>query len=82
MIKPKGKIPSLLSMSTGAPITHVCGKATPCERCNGKIVKGDQCFRIPKQKSGFTSKPLFCIDCTKMIVEKTKSDILIIEQNL
>ena len=80
MVKPKGKIPSLLSMSTGAPTPHVCGKATLCKRCNGGISKGDQCFRIPKKESGFTSKPLFCINCTKMIVEKTKSDIHIIEQ--
>lgn len=79
MPKPKGKTPSLLSMSTGSPVSHICGKATKCDRCNERIPTAAVCFQIPKQKSGFTARPIFCIACTKEIVEKTKSDLLAIE---
>ncbi|WP_417812199.1 hypothetical protein [Thalassospira alkalitolerans] len=82
MAKPKGKTPSLLSMSTGTPSSHVCGKTTPCGRCNKDISTGKECFKIPKQKSGFTSNPLFCVDCTRLIIEKTKSDITAIESTM
>lgn len=82
MAKPKGKTPSLLSISTGAPSSHVCGKATSCDRCKTKISTGKQCFKIPKQKSGFTSKPLFCVNCTRLIIERTKSDIAAIESTM
>ena len=82
MPKPKGKTPSLLSMSTGTPIAHTCGKATNCDRCAERISTGAACFQIPKQKSGFTTKPIFCIACTKEIVEKTKSDLAAIEAAL
>ena len=79
MAKPKGKTPSLLSMSTGTPTAHTCGKATTCDRCNGKVATGDVCFQIPKQKGGFTVRPIFCVGCTAEIVEKTKVDLLAIE---
>ena len=79
MAKPKGKTPSLLSMSTGKPAVHTCGKASSCDRCDETIAKGIVCFQIPKQKSGFTSRPIFCVGCTAEIVAKTKSDLLDIE---
>jgi hypothetical protein len=82
MAKPKGKTPSLLSMSTGTPEIHSCGKSTACERCNEKILMGNQCFKIPKQKSGFTAKPLFCTGCTKEIIQQTKLEIEAIESLL
>lgn len=79
MPKPKGKTPSLLSISTGSPVLHACGKATNCDRCKERIATAAACFQIPKQKSGFTAHPIFCVACTKDIVEKTKSDLLAIE---
>ncbi len=79
MVKPKGKIPSLLSMSTGAPTVHTCGKATTCDRCDGKVATGHICFKIPKQKAGFTTQPIFCVGCTAEIVGKTKVELLAIE---
>lgn len=79
MPKPKGKTPSLLSMSTGSPVLHTCGKATNCDRCEERIATASACFQIPKQRSGFTARPTFCIACTKEIVEKTKIDLLAIE---
>lgn len=80
MVKPKGRTPTLLSMSTGKPSKHTCKKSSKCARCKEVILNGAICFQIPKQKSGFTSKPLFCISCTKNILEQTKADILDIEK--
>ena len=80
MVKPKGKTPSLLAISTGTPELHTSGKATPCERCEETIIKGQCCFKIPKVKSGFTSHPLFCVACTKDIIEQTKIELLVIEK--
>jgi hypothetical protein len=79
MGKPKGKTPSLLSISTGKPEVHSCGKLTPCDRCGERVAKGDACFRIPKMKSGFTNRPIFCVECTSDIVTRTKADIVSIE---
>lgn len=79
MGKPKGKTPSLLSMSTGVPAAHTSGKATPCNRCEHPLEKGAACFQIPKAKNGFTVRPIFCIACTAAIVEQTKSEIAEIE---
>jgi hypothetical protein len=79
MAKPKGKTPSLLTMSTGTPTIHTCGKATTCERCNDKVATGHICFQIPKQRGGFTARPIFCVACTAAIIDKTKTDLLAIE---
>jgi hypothetical protein len=77
--KPKGKTPSLLTMSTGAPTIHTCGKKTTCDRCDENVPTGHVCFQIPKQKGGFTARPIFCIECTAAIIDKTKVDLLAIE---
>jgi hypothetical protein len=80
--KPKGKTPSLLSISTGAPTVHTCGKATPCDRCGETVVKGQRCFQIPKVKSGFTGHPIFCVECTVAIVEQTKIELSVVDQDV
>jgi hypothetical protein len=82
MAKPKGKTPSLLAISTGTPESHTCGKATPCERCEEIVVKGQRCFKIPKVKSGFTGHPIFCVACTIAIIEQTKIELLVVEKAL
>jgi hypothetical protein len=66
-------------MSTGKPEAHTCGKMTPCDRCNEGVAKGKACFRIPKMKSGFTSRPIFCVQCTSDILVQSKADIAEIE---
>lgn len=80
MGKPKGKTPSLLAISTGTPEPHSCGKATPCERCEEIVGKGQRCFKIPKVKSGFTCHPIFCVACTIAILEQTKIELLVVEK--
>jgi hypothetical protein len=82
MGKPRGKTPSLLTMSTGTPALHTCGKATSCNRCDGAIATGATCFQIPKMNNGFTARPLYCVECTSDIVAKTRKDVELIEQAL
>lgn len=82
MGKPKGKTPSLLAISTGTPEPHTCGKATPCARCEATIVKGQNCFKIPKMGSGFINHPIFCFVCTVAIVEQTKIELSAVEEHL
>jgi hypothetical protein len=82
MAKRKGKTPSLLSISTGTPEPHACGKATPCGRCDEIVVKGQRCFKIPKVKSGFTGHPIFCVACTTAIIEQTKIELLVVEKEV
>lgn len=82
MGKPKGKTPSLLAMSTGTPAVYTCGKSTACGRCKEKIVKGTMCFQIPRMKSGFISRPIFCIVCTSDIISQTKADIVALEEQV
>jgi len=61
-------------MSTGKPEAHTCGKMTPCDRCNEEVAKGKA-----KMKSGFTSRPIFCVQCTSDIVVQSRADIAEIE---
>jgi len=82
MAKAKGKIPSLLAISTGTPASHTCGKATPCDRCGEIVVKSQRCFKIPKVKSGFTGHPIFCVACTIAIIEQTKIELLVVEKDV
>lgn len=82
MAKPKGKTPSLLSMATGAPVMHTCGKATKCDRCSGRIATGQPCFQIPKLKNGFTTRPIFCPACTADIVAQTKAELAVVEHQV
>jgi hypothetical protein len=80
MTKPKGKTPSLLSISTGLPTIHTCGRATHCDRCKTSVETGHTCFQIPKMESGFTNHPIFCIQCMANIVEQTKADLSALEE--
>jgi hypothetical protein len=82
MGKPKGKTPSLISMSTGKPAVHTCGRATECDRCSHGVATGATCFHIPKMKNGFTSKPIFCLTCTADIIAQTKIDLQALEATL
>ncbi|GAB5451129.1 MAG: hypothetical protein Hals2KO_14570 [Halioglobus sp.] len=82
MTKPKGKTPSLLSMSSGKPVLHECGRACKCSRCKNGLSKGVMCFQIPKSSSGFTAKKIHCLDCTASVIAQTKKDILKIEKEI
>ena len=82
MSEPKGKTPSLLSMSTGKPTLHVCERSTKCSRCKKAVGQHENCFQIPKQKSGFTHKTIHCVSCMAKIVGQTRKDLEKVEELL
>lgn len=43
---------------------------------------GQKCFQIPKMLAGFTSKKLFCVECTDLIVKQTKAEIHKLENEI
>lgn len=75
----RGETPSLLAMNTGTPEPHTCGRATPCDRCDEPVGTSQRCFRIPKFSSGYTHRPIFCVECTIAIIEQTKIELLAVE---
>jgi len=81
-MKPKGKTPSLLSMSTGKPTLYTCKKKMKCSRCKNEITMGQNCFQIPKMSAGFSSKKPFCIVCTDLIIKQTKTEIHQLENEI
>ncbi len=82
MGKPKGKTPSLISMSTSKPAVPTCGRAPECDRCGDNVATSAACFQIPKMKNGFTKKPIFCLTCTASIIAQTKIDLETLEATL
>jgi hypothetical protein len=73
--KPKGKTPSLIGSTLGAPRkTHVKGKSS-CKRCASAISKGTECFEIPQLGGSFRNPKRYCDGCFHSILEKTKSDL-------
>ena len=75
MSKPKGKIPSLISGSSGKPQVAIALKKCYCSRCKCDILNGGQCFDVPKLGGGFTSKRRVCMDCFKEILFQTEKDM-------
>jgi len=44
-------------------------------------VKGQRCFQIPKVKAA-SRHPIFCVECTVAIVEQTKIELSMVEQDV
>jgi len=82
MTKPKGKTPSLITKSNGKPYSHRYSRKTKCTRCHSDIINSKMCFVIPKDGGGFINEKPFCLICFRLILEKTKEDIAILEQEL
>ena len=82
MKKIRGKIPSLLAQSTGKPSIYNCNRKTICRRCKESIHSGAKCVKIPKLKSGFTSKEIFCLDCFRSILQQTAVELHELEEFL
>lgn len=82
MTKPKGKTPSLLTQSTGKPVVHICQRRTTCKRCCNSIISGEKCFKIPKLNSGFSTPVIYCLDCFRLIIVQTKTDLSALEKLL
>jgi len=81
MVK-RGKIPSLLTASSGKPAAVIAKKRRTCVRCSNKIEGGSKCFEIPKVVSGFTKKSPHCTVCYQEILEQTRKDLEKLEADL
>ena len=79
MLKKRGKIPSLISGSSGKPVKVTAKRQRPCIRCSCDIASGSSCFEVPKVGGGFSSKKTYCKSCFKEVLEKTKEDLSSLE---
>ncbi len=73
--KPKGKTPSLIGGTLGAPKKDIVLKKSACKRCKADILKGIECYRIPQLGGSFASSRPYCDSCFESILEKTKADL-------
>ncbi|MCK4763704.1 MAG: hypothetical protein KAW12_16000 [Candidatus Aminicenantes bacterium] len=71
----RGKTPSLISGLSGKPIPEKVKKKRTCNRCSCDIMKGQNCFLIPKLGSGFSNKKPFCKSCFKETLDQTRKDL-------
>lgn len=80
MVKKKGKIPSLLTGSSGSPNKTVAKRKRGCKRCGEEIANGEVCYEVPKP-GGFSSNKTFCRSCFKEILEQTQKDLDILKED-
>ncbi len=73
--KPKGKTPSLIGGTLGAPRKRLVGRLSYCNRCNDSILKGVECYEIPQLGGTFSNPKPYCDGCFRSILEKTKADL-------
>jgi len=80
--KRRGKIPSLLSFSTGKPYKDTTKKEAKCNRCNLVILKEKTCFKVPKRSNGFTNDKIHCLTCVQEILQQTQKEIDEVKEEL
>ena len=73
--KPRGKIPSLIGSTLGAPRKTVPDGTSKCKRCEERIPKGTECYEIPQLGGSFSNYKRYCDPCFKSILERTKADL-------
>lgn len=73
--KPKGKIPSLIGGTLGAPRKGVVKKQCFCKRCQVAILKGTECYEIPQLGGSFTNYRHYCDNCFRSIIGQTQDDL-------
>lgn len=74
MAKLRGKIPTLLSGSSGKPSIVEAKKMRECRRCKCSIKLREKLFEIPKT-GGFAGKKSFCMSCFREILDQTQKDL-------
>jgi recombinational DNA repair protein (RecF pathway) len=76
MKKPKkGKTPTLICGSRGAPSRIVAKRLSHCVRCGDDITKNQECYEIPRVGFGIQSPGRYCTSCFREILEETKRDL-------
>jgi hypothetical protein len=73
--KPKGKVPSLIGGSLGAPRRTKVERTSPCKRCAIGLPKGLECFEIPQLRTAFTTYKRYCDPCFDAILAQTQADL-------
>jgi hypothetical protein len=76
MAKKKGKIPTLISGSSGAVNYVQALRKRPCKRCDGEIVAQHFCAEVSVPASGFSKVKTFCLSCFSEILNKTEKDLI------
>jgi hypothetical protein len=74
MAKKKGKIPTLVSSSSGAAEYIMAQRRRVCKRCEVDIHLQEWCAQV-KIPGGFSGHKTFCITCFKEILGKTEKDL-------
>jgi hypothetical protein len=80
MSKKRGKIPSLISGSSGNPTVAIAKRLRPCSRCEHQILKGEKCFEVPIPGQGFSNKRTFCLECFGEVIEQSRNDLERLDQ--
>jgi len=73
--KPKGKTPSLIGGTLGAPRKCSVLRVSACNRCKDTISKGTECYEIPQLGGAFSNCKKYCDKCFSEILVKTKADL-------
>jgi hypothetical protein len=73
--KPKGKTPSLIGGTLGAPRKKLVERLFSCRRCDAHITKGTECYEIPQLGGSFRNYKPYCEGCIQSILEKTREDL-------
>jgi len=73
--KPRGKTPSLIGSTLGAPRKGLVKGKSHCKRCKAPISKGVECYEIPQLGGSFSNYKRYCDVCFSSILEQTKTDL-------
>lgn len=75
MTKKKGKVPTLISGSSGAVKYVQAQRKRSCKRCDGDIISQQSCAEVSVPGGGFSKIETFCIPCFSEILNKTEEDL-------
>ena len=73
MDKKRGKCPSLINGTHGAPKLDTAKGKRTCKRCNTAIHMGTVCIVVPVP--GSMGRKVYCQACIKEIISKSRQDL-------
>lgn len=73
--KPRGQTPSLIGSTLGRPRPRLVRAKSHCKRCGAALVKGTQCYEIPRLGGTFSNYRPYCDSCFGSILEQTRRDL-------
>lgn len=76
----KGKVPSLITSSSGNPKMVNAKRKRVCKRCDCPIEGGAVCVEIPQP--GTMGTRTYCTECFKEIICKSREDLDRLEKEL